>query len=683
MSVSRAYFVTLIIFCLNAVNAPAAADTAQCHKLATDPRENDSGYTAVADDKLDALATIGTCKKAIQTSPNNGRLHYQLARAYYIAGLMPESMTHLSLGAKHGYVLAQIDLFKLSEQQGSSVTLPDTEKASLLVHAAAQGDQEAQFILAISYFQGRLVPENKARAISMIKSLAAKTYLPAIREYGLMIENKLIEGIAPESAVDWYAKAANAGDIVSMVLLGNVAFGAKQTEVALQWYEEAAQRGSANGAYYAGLVLARLKGMGKDSRIYDYLKQAADAGHVQAYWELANATLKGSFPSIAPEKSLSYFAKAAELGSHEAKNALASIYLQGYSPIKKDLKKAEKWLGILVADGDKKAMSALAEFYARQKSPKAIKMYQKAIIAEAYNAYHKLGLYLISNKGQMKNVRSWLEQKLAAGASKAGVLLIGYDIRNENYQNVKITAGKMAKLGGKSVYHDLIWRYGLEDGDTVWFEMQKYTKQYLQLYGAEAADDIADRYLSKLRVSRTHISDNNTSQYLPRIEKQLATVRSLRSKYGSSNADLKEKIDKDLPSLEAFFGKYRKTYKDEQTEVKAAQGLLKRIQNGYSNVCGYAPALPGINALSGVVYESNRKRQAWRDCLKNLKSSITAQKTSYKSKLYVFQSTPIGLTAASLWRQLNDGHNQLINSISKAIDANQARINARNARINN
>jgi tetratricopeptide (TPR) repeat protein len=78
-----------------------------------------------------------------------------------------------------------------------------------------------------------------------------------------------------DQAVQWYRKAADAGDVAAMVSLGALLKKQGKEDQAMQWYRKAADAGDADAMVNVGVLLAE---RGEKDQAAQWYRKAADAG---------------------------------------------------------------------------------------------------------------------------------------------------------------------------------------------------------------------------------------------------------------------------------------------------------------------------------------------------------------------------------------------------------------------
>ncbi len=194
--------------------------------------------------------------------------------------------------------------------------------------AAAGGDADSQYALALRYLRGEGLPRDPRQALVWFRRAAAQGHAAAQRQIGnaharggaglaqswseaarwyrmaaqngdilaafnlarLLERGRGVERDATE-AVRWYRKAAEAGLAKAQTNLGILLYrgdGApRDLEAALRLFLEAARRGDAIGAYNAGVMVEKGRGTEADAkRALALYRQAAELDYRDAQWAL-------------------------------------------------------------------------------------------------------------------------------------------------------------------------------------------------------------------------------------------------------------------------------------------------------------------------------------------------------------------------------------------------------------
>jgi hypothetical protein len=128
---------------------------------------------------------------------------------------------------------------------------------------------------------------------------------------------------------------------------------------ALAAYTVAAEAGSASAAAELGLIYSSNSDVPADYRqAYDWLRRAADSGHVPAMIHIANLIEVGALDGIAGDTTRAWLTRAAETGDPDAQFQLAVALKRGLlGDI--DIEGAEYWMRQAAANAHFQAQSEL------------------------------------------------------------------------------------------------------------------------------------------------------------------------------------------------------------------------------------------------------------------------------------------------------------------------------------
>ena len=235
----------------------------------------------------------------------------------------------------------------------------------------------------------------------------------------------------PAKAIEWYQKAAEAGDTTAMVNLG-VSYKTgdgvdKDPAKAIEWYQEAAEAGDTTAMRFLGVSYKTGDGVDKDpAKAIEWYQKAAEAGDTTAMVNLGVSYKTGDGVDKDPAKAIEWYQKAAEAGDTTAMVNLGVSYMNG-DGVDKDPAKAIEWYQKAAEAGDTTAMVNLGVSYMNgdgvDKDPaKAIEWYQKAAEAGDTTAMVNLGVSYMNGDGVDKDPAKaieWYQKAAEAGGSEA------------------------------------------------------------------------------------------------------------------------------------------------------------------------------------------------------------------------------------------------------------------------
>ena len=225
-------------------------------------------------------------------------------------------------------------------------------------------------------------------------------------------------------ATTWYQAGAMNGDIESNLELGDRfadgRAGYKDPFGPQRWYERAALRGSAEGAYRAGMTYARSGAMWR-SKAEQWLKKAQDMGHPKA--EQALRDLRAG--AIKPPSSSSSSSKGGTSGAISA----ADAHNRGVAAAKRPggMAEAEKWYRMAAEQGFGPSCANLGRMYylgegVRQDYAEAVKWYRKGAEADHAVAQNGLAVCYLNGRGVPKNAAEavkWFQKSAEQGYALA------------------------------------------------------------------------------------------------------------------------------------------------------------------------------------------------------------------------------------------------------------------------
>jgi TPR repeat protein len=329
---------------------------------------------------------------------------------------------------------------------------------------ADKGDKDAIYLLGFAYELGQGVEGSREKAIEYYRKGQEKNHADSIyRLASLLLSSgvgdqaqegretlekqaatdptvagrllgeafllgRLTPEPAPETAVKWWSKAANAGDVQSMVLLGRLydgQFGKTplvNTKTAFEYFIKAAEKGDS-----AAMVAVGIRLMGKDvsaseeKKGTEWLDKAIKAGNLAGWLALGDyqANIKND-----PKAALGFYDKGAEAGHAECMLRSASLYMEGKGT-KKDAERAVELLGKSAQAGNAQAHLFLATTIMSEEKPDIGKAYGHLLTAANAGmplAQNELGLFYLSGKMGVADISaalSWFGRAAQAGLPAA------------------------------------------------------------------------------------------------------------------------------------------------------------------------------------------------------------------------------------------------------------------------
>lgn len=335
-----------------------------------------------------------------------------------------------------------------------------TEAIELAKPLAEKGDKDAIYLLGFAHEHGKGLEMSRDKALEYYRKGLEKNHSESIyRLAGILLASgqsdqaqegreilekhaavdpavtgrilgeaylsgRLTAAPAPETAVKWWLKAVNAGDVQSMVLLARLydgQFGQTpliNVKTAYEFFLKAAENGDPGAMVAVGVRLLKSEAVAPDEKKgTEWLEKAIKAGNLAGWLSLGDyeANVKEK-----PEAALKNYLKGAEAGHAECMLKASALYMDGKGTAKnKDL--AIEWLGKSAAAGNPQAHMFMASTIMAEEKPDVIKAYGHLLTAANAGlplAQNELGLLYLSGKMGAADISaaiSWFERASQAG----------------------------------------------------------------------------------------------------------------------------------------------------------------------------------------------------------------------------------------------------------------------------
>jgi localization factor PodJL len=218
------------------------------------------------------------------------------------------SITGVDQNADIGSIIA-------AGETASSNSLPPSEVGTMaLREAAAQGNAQAQFVIATRYLNGEMnVPQDMAKAAYWYGKSAAQGLAPAQYRLGTLYERG--KGVA------------------------------RDLEAALGWYERAAGLGNVKAMHNAAVLAASTDGRAPDyARAYKWFALGANHGLKDSQFNLAVLLERGLGTEANPKEALFWYTAASQQNDAEAKRRAEALAKSLGSPETLEIKtRFKKW----------------------------------------------------------------------------------------------------------------------------------------------------------------------------------------------------------------------------------------------------------------------------------------------------------------------------------------------------
>ncbi|MGA8169955.1 MAG: hypothetical protein WB816_03850, partial [Methylocystis sp.] len=139
----------------------------------------------------------------------------------------------------------------------------------------------------------------------------------------------------------------------------------RDTKLAAQWFEKAAEQGLAPAQYRLGSYYEKGIGVDRDfAKARSYYQQAAEYGNARAMHNLAVICAEGNDGKPDYAAASDWFRKAAEYGVRDSQYNLAILYARGLG-VGQSMTQSYMWFAIAAAQGDQDAAKKRDEVAAR------------------------------------------------------------------------------------------------------------------------------------------------------------------------------------------------------------------------------------------------------------------------------------------------------------------------------
>lgn len=226
-------------------------------------------------------------------------------------------------------------------------------------------------------------------------------------------------------AVDWYRRAAEAGDAVAMGNLGVMyehGTGVGQsTEEAMAWYRRAAEAGNAIAMTNLGLAYANARGVPQDyEAARSWYRRAAEAGDTLAMVNLGGMYLEGIGVEADAAEAARWFEMGAADGDPTATSALAALRGLGVG-VSKDTARSLALFHSAAEAGDPGAMKLLGDMHATgtnvpRDMAEAVRWYRRAAEAGQTEAMERLAELYEAGEGVTADPSEAARWRRRAGA---------------------------------------------------------------------------------------------------------------------------------------------------------------------------------------------------------------------------------------------------------------------------
>jgi len=360
------------------------------------------------------------------------------------------------------------------------------EKAVALAKPlAASGDADAIYLLGFAHETGQGVGQSRDKAIEFYEKGVAKGHADSVyrlsfllmtsgnegdtRRAQEMLEKqavkdpqvagrilgeafllgRLTKNPAPDTAVGWWKKASEAGDVPSMNFLarfyeGQMGFPEKRdTTKAMEFYRAAATKGDATAMVnLASRLLTGEEGLRDEKKGREWITKAIAVGEPAAYFALGDflENIKED-----PKAALEQYEKGAEAGQVGCMLRAANLLVNGSEGIEKNIKRGTELNEKAAMAGSAQAHLELAGMMLNKKEPDIPTAYTHLINAANGGlpvAQNELGIFYLSGKlgvSDLPAAVAWFDRAAQANFAPAQNNLAALYERGtgvaQNYEN--------------------------------------------------------------------------------------------------------------------------------------------------------------------------------------------------------------------------------------------------------
>ena len=240
--------------------------------------------------------------------------------------------------------------------EGRGIDANPQQALALHSLAADKGQALSVLYVAQALLNDRLVERDVPRAQQMLRELVAAlettgdqalpVYGRALTWLGQSFREGYAEVPAPDQALAWYQRAAQAGDATALLAMGHMAERGESPTLsrddAVSYYRQALAAGNARAGLRLGFLFVTQDDGDNAAEGRALLETAAQAGLVEAHGGLAYAFENGIGGAPDAEQALAHYREAAHHSDAYAQLRMAYFHLQESEP--PDYERAADWL---------------------------------------------------------------------------------------------------------------------------------------------------------------------------------------------------------------------------------------------------------------------------------------------------------------------------------------------------
>jgi len=378
---------------------PQSSARQDCDRLAG--LANDAELTA------HTSGAIAACRQALESSPNDARLVFQLGRAYHVDRNYTEAMRFYRHAADLGFTSGFNNMGQMY-MAGLGVPKDYSEAERLFRKAAEAGNAYATVNLGRLYVQGFGVAKDYNEAVRLFRRASDSGNVPALGQLAMMYQNGW--GVTKDNgeAARLFRKAAESGDSDSMNGLGRMyEFGmgmAKDYGEAVRLFRKAVDLGNSAAAFNLGWMYRSGLGVARDyGESVRLFRTSADKGNPAGMAGLASMYVQGFGVAKDLGEAVRLYRKAIDLGNSTAMSDLAHMYAEGMG-VAKDFGEAERLYRRSADLGNSAGMTGLGWMYQNgfgvtKNYSEALRLNRQATELGSSAATNNLGLMYMNGFG--------------------------------------------------------------------------------------------------------------------------------------------------------------------------------------------------------------------------------------------------------------------------------------------
>ncbi|MCH5224334.1 MAG: SEL1-like repeat protein [Muribaculaceae bacterium] len=216
------------------------------------------------------------------------------------------------------------------------ISKDETKALELYSQSAEGGSPDGKAILGLTYAYGYLgVNPNITKGEQLIRESIEEGSTLGMRYLGGLYRDKKIlaeDGNGNDlNAINWYRKAAEAGNVDAMQNLGreimDTSYGNKEKQAeGMQWLQRAAEQGSSDAMVNLGYYYEKGKGVKQSwDKAFEWYLKGAEAGDEVGQYDVALCYEYGRGTTKNLQKAIEWYRKSADQGDEDAQKALKRL----------------------------------------------------------------------------------------------------------------------------------------------------------------------------------------------------------------------------------------------------------------------------------------------------------------------------------------------------------------------